>query len=148
MSTNADDERDDIDTRFAEIVSRWDDPPSEAHPSPTGRGGAPFFDAAPPPDAPEPPLVPESAVEPEDDEEGFDPPPVSPLPSPASDWPFYLALGGLVLGPLWLIWLVVASPTERSLMWLAGGLTVVGFITVVARQPRDRDPDEGDGAQV
>jgi len=88
-------------------------------------------------------------VPPEDEEETFVPPPPQPLPAVLTDWPFYLALGGLVLGPLALVLLVMLAPTERHLMWVAAGLTMAGFVTLVLRQPLDRDPDDtDDGARV
>ncbi|GMA39813.1 hypothetical protein [Mobilicoccus caccae] len=87
---------------------------------------------------------------PEDDEEkGYEPPPPRPLPAFFDDWPFYLALVGLVGGPLWLVYLALFDSTERSLMWAAGGLTLAGFATLVLRQPKDRDiDDDDDGARV
>lgn len=89
-------------------------------------------------------------VPPEDpDDETFTPPPPQPLPAFLGDWPFYLALGGLVLGPLLLVLLVMFAPTERHLMWVAAALTIAGFLTLVMRQPHDRDPDDtDDGARV
>ncbi|WP_052466753.1 hypothetical protein [Mobilicoccus massiliensis] len=85
----------------------------------------------------------------DDDEEGFVPPPPSPLPPVLTDWSFYLALVGLVGGPLWLLYLVFVTPTEHRQMWAAGALTIAGFVTLVLRQPHDRDPDDDDdGARV
>lgn len=163
-------EPDDVDARFADIVSRWDDAPDEARPDPEppvvpvddarahtapDPWGGPETEGAPP-GAPEPaPLfgspVPWRVHEvPEDlEDEGYEPPPPAPLPSPLHDWPFYLALVGLVGGPLWLVALAIFAPTEHSLMWMAGLLAAAGFVTLVVRQPRERDvDDDDDGARV
>lgn len=83
-----------------------------------------------------------------DEGEGFTPPPPAPLP-PGTDRLFWGALGGLVLGPLLLVWLVVARPSVGG--WataLAIALTVGGFACLVLRQPGDRDDDPTNGARV
>ena len=59
------------------------------------------------------------------------------------------ALLGLVLGPLMLVWLVVARPSVGG--WataVAIGLVVGGFVCLVLRQPGSRDDDPTNGARV
>ncbi|GAB49483.1 hypothetical protein [Mobilicoccus pelagius] len=190
MTTRDGGERDDVDARFAEIVERWEEPPSwaDAPPPPAGRAGGPDdgvpgapretgitppgdvaddptvggptdadTDGLPSGDAPpvraggfDDPVPWRTYSPPEDpDDETFTPPPPEPLPAFFTDWPFYLALCGLVLGPVGLVLLVVFAPTERHLMWGAAALTIAGFVTLVLRQPHDRDPDDtDDGARV
>ncbi|WP_226344925.1 hypothetical protein [Agilicoccus flavus] len=88
----------------------------------------------------------------EDDEGEFVPP--TPAPLPRGDLTFWGALLGLVVGPIWLLYLVVAQPYgSRLTMLLAVLLTVGGFGLLVSRLPRRRaseDDDENgdDGAVV
>ncbi|MDO5629858.1 MAG: hypothetical protein Q4G43_16210 [Mobilicoccus sp.] len=85
----------------------------------------------------------------DDEDEGYEPPPPSPLPSFWLDWPFYLALGGIVGGPLWLLYLTFSDSRATELKWMAGALIVIGFVTLVLRQPKERDiDDDDDGARV
>jgi len=159
--------RDDDDARFADIVARWDDPPPEVidrpAPSPSRREPRPepvvepldepvaerVVEQAPEPRTFEEPTPWRLHEPPEDEDEGFEPSPPRPLPSFYDDWPFYLALVGLVGGPLWLVFLAVFASTEHTKMLMAGVLTVAGFVTLVLRQPRERDvDDDDDGARV
>lgn len=83
----------------------------------------------------------------DDDEEGFTPPPPAPLP-PLGDRLFWGAVAGLVLGPLWLLWIVF---TRSGGFWsgaLSIGLVVGGFACLVLRQPTDRADGPDDGARV
>lgn len=80
-------------------------------------------------------------------EEHFTPAPPKPLPR--DDPAFWLSLVGLVGGPCWLLYLLVAdSYGDRLWRWLAGGLFIAGLVTLMFRSTRDpRDPDD-DGARV
>jgi hypothetical protein len=85
----------------------------------------------------------------EDDDEHFEPGPTAPLP-PQEDVQFWGIIVGLVAGPLLLLWLVLFRP-DVSDWWTLGalGLTVMGFVLLVMRQPRDRSEDDPDnGARV
>ena len=82
------------------------------------------------------------------DEEHFEPPPVT-LP-PQEDLHFWGAVIGLVGGPLLLLYVAMARPFHSE-RWFAAGvvLSLAGFALMVLRQPRHRDPTDGDdGARV
>ena len=84
-----------------------------------------------------------------DDDEHFEPGPTAPLP-PQEDLQFWGIIVGLVAGPLLLLWLVLFRPNVSS-WWTLGalGLTVMGFVLLVMRQPQARDEDDPDnGARV
>lgn len=82
------------------------------------------------------------------DDDRFTPPTPAPLP-PSSDRLFWGAVVGLVLGPLGLIWLVVARPSVGSwASFVVLALIVGGFACLVLRQPRERDDDPSNGARV
>ena len=86
-------------------------------------------------------------AEPPDDEH-YEPPPVT-LP-PQEDLHFWGAVVGLVAGPLLLLYVAMARPFHSD-RWFAAGvvLSLVGFGLLVLRQPRHRDPSDGDdGARV
>jgi hypothetical protein len=85
----------------------------------------------------------------EDDDEHFEPGPTAPLP-PQEDLQFWGIIVGLVAGPLILLWLVLFRPNVSD-WWTLGalGLTVMGFVLLVMRQPHDRTEDDPDnGARV
>jgi hypothetical protein len=85
----------------------------------------------------------------DDDDEHFEPGPTAPLP-PQEDIHFWGIVVGLVGGPLLLLWLVIFRP-DVSDWWVLGalGLTVLGFVLLVLRQPQSRDEDDPDnGARV
>lgn len=84
---------------------------------------------------------------PDPPEEHFTPPP--PRPLPRDDPGFWLSLVGLVGGPCWLFYLLLADPFgSRVWRWLAGAVFVAGLVTLLVRATRDpRDPDD-DGARV
>lgn len=83
-----------------------------------------------------------------EDDEGFTPPPTRPLP-PLSDRLFWGALGGLVMGPLGLVWLVFIRPESGFLAKVVVfGLIIGGFTCLVLRQPTHRGDDPDDGARV
>jgi hypothetical protein len=84
-----------------------------------------------------------------DDDEHFEPGPTAPLP-PQEDLQFWGIIVGLVAGPLVLLWLVLFRPNVSD-WWTLGalGLTVMGFVLLVMRQPHDRSEDDPDnGARV
>lgn len=80
------------------------------------------------------------------DEEHFVPPDVE-LP-PQEDLHYWSAVGGLVLGPVLLLWVVFARPFWSG-WWLLGSFTLMigGFMLLVLRQPKDRDEDD-DGVRL
>jgi hypothetical protein len=83
------------------------------------------------------------------DDEHFEPGPTAPLP-PQEDLQFWGIIVGLVAGPLVLLWLVLFRP-DVSDWWTIGalGLTVMGFVLLVMRQPHARDEDDPDnGARL
>ena len=83
------------------------------------------------------------------DDDHFEPGPTAPLP-PQEDLHFWGIVVGLVAGPLLLLWLVLFH-TGASKWWTlaALGLTIMGFVLLVMRQPQTRDEDDPDnGARV
>ncbi len=89
-----------------------------------------------------------SRAEPDDADDHYEPPPVT-LP-PQEDLHFWGAVVGLVGGPLLLLYVALARPFHSD-RWFAAGvvLSLVGFGLLVLRQPRHRDPTDGDdGARV
>jgi hypothetical protein len=128
--------------------------PSGVNPSPVvgsipvwrgATGAAPGADAVDGTDARERP----GASSADDDDEHFEPGPTAPLP-PQEDIHFWGIVVGLVGGPLLLLWLVIFRP-DVSDWWVLGalGLTVMGFVLLVLRQPHSRDEDDPDnGARV
>ena len=139
--------REDIDARFRELVARFDEP---AAPDP--RSGRP----APPtiPTEPAAPPVPaqwrmptDDAAHVLDDHEGFVPP--QPAPLPTGDPLFWATVGGLVAGPVWLLYLYFFDRYARGIWWaLAAGTFFAGVVLLLWRQPASRadlDPDD-DGA--
>ena len=83
------------------------------------------------------------------DDDHFEPGPTAPLP-PQEDLQFWGIIVGLVAGPLVLLWLVLFRP-DVSDLWTIGalGLTVMGFVLLVLRQPHARDEDDPDnGARL
>jgi hypothetical protein len=83
------------------------------------------------------------------DDDHFEPGPTAPLP-PQEDLQFWGIIVGLVAGPLVLLWLVLFRP-DVSNWWAIGalGLTVMGFVLLVLRQPHARNEDDPDnGARV
>lgn len=78
-----------------------------------------------------------------DEEDGFVPPP--PRPLPAGDLNFYGAIGGLVGGPLWLLYLFFFDRYARPVWWLlACAVFVGGLVLLILRQPEKRDDDWND----
>lgn len=80
-------------------------------------------------------------------EEHFEPP-VPTLP-PAHDATYWLAVAGLTLGPLLVVWAAVLSGDPDPGWWVLIGIlaTIAGFGLVVLRGSGERDPDD-DGARV
>lgn len=155
----------DIDAVFAAIVAGWDreadpdhrTPPTTSAPAAAGgTAGAP--NPAPPEAPPEPPvdapafaLAPQGwrvHVPPDDDQagdDGFEPPDP---PLPRGDLRFWLAVGGLVLGPVVFIVWALTGPHSTTLPYVLAGLgTVAGFAAVISQLPERHDEDD-DGARV
>lgn len=79
---------------------------------------------------------------PEDDD--FVPP--RPTPPSSNDVTFWLALAGIVGGPLWIIYLALAAPYSSRLWFaLAVGATLCGFGLMIMRLPARHDPEADDG---
>ena len=80
-------------------------------------------------------------------EEHFEPP--DPALPPAHDATYWLALAGLVLGPLIVVWAAVISGDPDPGWWVLLGIvaTIGGFGLMVMRGSGERDPDD-DGAVV
>ena len=119
---NADDP-DDIDARFREIIAGW-----EATTDPAA------------------PTTPRS-YEPTEPDDHFEPP--APTLPPAHDATFWLAIVGVVGGPLMILWATLLSGNPDPGWWVVAGIaaTVVGFGLIVLRGSTERDPDD-DGARV
>lgn len=149
-----------VDKAFADIVARLDDTPGPP-PSPSDADDADDApEAEPRPSGPVP--VPwrvdptgsvQKALLSDDEElfgadESFEPPAPAALP-PASDRTFWVALVGLVLGPVLLL-VALLGRDSLSSWWAWGGLAllVAGFGALVARLPRDRVDPGDNGARV
>ena len=87
-------------------------------------------------------------VPPEDDErtdDDFEPPDP---PLPRGEWRFWVAVLGLVLGPVVLIAWALTGPHSTSLPYvLAGVATIAGFVALMSGLPEQHDEDD-DGARV
>lgn len=163
MARPSEDDRDAIDQAFAEMVAGYhltadrpdplideqdsaaaDSTDTEADPPPPDAAGSdptwadehPLFQFEPEPE-------PEPAPEPE---ERFVPPEPPPIERPA--WPVLLAWIGLGYAVI----VVFAVVFGLDLPPWAGGLAVLGFVgaigVLIARLPRRRPPDSGDGATL
>jgi len=151
----------DIDSRFASIVAHWDEEAIDAPPDewgPTLTPLAPTPDVAP--DVARWPRPGDEAADPDDeqlfgwrgytpaeDDEHFDPP--APVLPPAHDATYWLAVLGICLGPLLIVWAAVLSRNPDPGWWVLLGiaLTVAGFGLMVVRGSGDRDPNDN-GARV
>ena len=82
----------------------------------------------------------------DDDEDHFEPPPVSPLP--AGDLQFWAIIVGMCGGPLLLLYLVLFN-RDASTYWIliAIALSVGGFALLVSRIPGHHGDDD-DGARL
>jgi hypothetical protein len=153
----------DIDTEFAAIVARWSTEDSGARPWPAAEDVSPAPDPTdsrrsldrpdptPPPGRDEvtvDPLIPPVwAVVPAEQEERFVPP--DPPPMRGGDLVFRLAWAGVLGGPLFILATVVLTPEiSRFWLFLAVLAFLAGFVTLVARLPRDRGEDDDDGAVI
>ena len=81
------------------------------------------------------------------EDEHYQPPPPN-LP-PVHDATYWLAVAGMTLGPLLVIWAAMVSRNPDPGWWVLTGivLTVAGFGLMVLRGSGERDPDDN-GAQV
>ncbi len=84
---------------------------------------------------------------PPDIDDHFEPPPPD-LP-PAHDATYWLAVAGLTLGPVLIMWAAVFSNNPDPGWWVLFGiaLTVAGFGLMVLRGSGERDPDDN-GARL
>lgn len=144
------DEQTDFDARFAEIVSQLSGPGD-----PEAAATRPQEPAAKPPPVnivmPGQWRVPDSGAAHDilDDEGSYEPP--APAPLPRDDFQFWAICGALIGGPLWLIYLFAFDRETRPLWWiLACGLSVLGLVLLVLRQPANRDDLDpfDDGARL
>ncbi len=147
-----------LDARFESVLSGWDlDAPNDpTAPPEVGPAQQPPEQSVETPDARERAADPAAAPSsfdtgwrvhvPPEIEEHFEPPDPS-LP-PAHDATYWLALGGIVLGPLLVLWAAFSGNPDPG-WYVAVGVvvTTAGFALLVLRGSRDRDPDD-DGARV
>jgi hypothetical protein len=135
-----DDDRDAIDRAFAELVAGYYRTADRVEPPPLS---APV--PAPGPElgsVPDPVDVPDEPDEVESD--WYDPGPPPPLPKPA--WPVLVAWLGMGYAVLAVLAVVVGVRLPTWASWLAVAGFVGAFGILVARLPRQRPPDAGDGA--
>ncbi len=146
-----------LDARFEAVLSGWDlDSPSDPTAAPeAGPDQQPPERPGEPPDTSERTADPAAAPRsdtgwrvhvPPEIEEHFEPP--DPGLPPAHDATYWLALGGIVLGPLLVLWAAFSGNSDPG-WYVAIGvvLTTAGFGLLVMRGSKDRDPDD-DGARV
>jgi hypothetical protein len=82
----------------------------------------------------------------EEEEEHFEPPPVSPLP--VGDLQFWAILAGMVGGPLLLVYLVFFNRNLSHYLTLVSiAMSVGGFVLLVSRLP-GQEGDDDDGARL
>lgn len=120
-----------------EPTSWADDHPLFRYPPPDAAADAP-------PDLPGPAGLPDAHPGPPEQEERFVPEPPPPLPKPA--WPVLLAWLGMGYALLMVLAVVVGVRLPAWAGWMAILGFVAGFGILVARLPRHRPPDAGDGA--
>ncbi len=82
---------------------------------------------------------------PDEDEEHFEPPPVTPLP--AGDLAFWGILVGMGGGPLLLLYLIFFNPDAGYWILTAIAMFIGGFVTLVSRMPGHHEDDD-DGARL
>ncbi|HMT33239.1 MAG TPA: hypothetical protein PKA99_11480 [Dermatophilaceae bacterium] len=87
------------------------------------------------------------SYEPPDADDHFEPP--EPALPPAHDATFWLAIGGIIAGPLLILWATLVSGNPDPGWWVLTGIaaTIVGFGLIVMRGSAERDPDD-DGSRV
>ncbi|GAB3584762.1 hypothetical protein [Calidifontibacter terrae] len=135
------DDQPEFDRRFEELTSDWHSEEAERQsPQP-----------AAPPVMPVIPAQWRATDRPsflEDHDPGFTPPPPAPLPK---DEMFWVTIGALVVGPLWLLYLFFFDRYTSGFWWaVAAGVFFAGVLLLVFRQPAnrdDQDPDD-DGARL
>ena len=77
--------------------------------------------------------------------------PPEPAPIDTDDPSLVIMLLALIIGPVWLLYLLFADRYANLVWWFAAvAITLTGFALAVARQPKSRDEDdpEDDGARV
>ena len=145
----------DIDSQFASIIALWDQegsaaPLDERRPDPQTHEvlpNRPTLPGLPLTETDDDRFIGWRGYAPPEDDEHFDPP--APTLPPAHDATYWLAVLGICLGPLVIVWAAVLSHNPDPGWWVLFGLavTVAGFALMVLRGPGDRDPDDN-GARV
>lgn len=152
----------DVDLQFASIIAHWEDvaPTRPLVDGPAAPSSA--DESLPPPISQQPVTGPQSAAGLDDDDalfgwRGYAPPPeiddhFAPGPPdlpPVHDATYWLAVAGMVLGPLIIVWAAVLSGNPDPGWWVLVGIavTVAGFALMVLRGSGERDPDDN-GARV
>lgn len=126
--------------RGAERSAGATNPPPAALPPAPREPPRPAFDVAP--DAWRVHIPPDDA---DQADEGFEQPDP---PLPKGDVRYWLALAGLVLGPLVFIVWALSGPHSTTLpLYLSGLATLLGFVALVSRLPDKHDEDDN-GARV
>lgn len=91
--------------------------------------------------------VPDVIADEDENEDADDFVPPDPEPLDSDDPATIVMIAALVVGPLWLLYLLFFDRYAAWLWWsLAALVTVTGFVLAIARQPQSRDeedPDEG-----
>ena len=160
MTRPREDDQEAVERAFAELVAGYHltsdrpDPLAEPPVDPELRADPePRSDRRPPAEATsgwanDHPLFRYQAAEPEPAQEEYDeryqPGPPPPLPAPG--WPVLLAWLGMGYAVLIVLAIAVGVSLPGWAGWLAIGGFVGGFGILVAKLPRNRPPDAGDGA--
>lgn len=110
--------------------------PASQPPAPRGHGDPP---------APSAPHAWRSHELPDEDEEHFEPPPVTPLP--AGDLAFWGILAGMGGGPLLLLYLIFFNRDAGYWILTAIAMFIGGFVLLVSRMPGHHGDDD-DGARL
>lgn len=145
-----------VDAAFADIVARLEDGPSAGPPPSSPEDETPprpVAQATPLPWRVDPTGSVEKALLSEDEElfgeeESFVPAAPAALP-PATDRTFWVALVGVVLGPVLLLVALLGRDSVSSWWaWAGLALLVTGFGALVVRLPREREDPGDNGARV
>lgn len=128
------DEQAEFDRRFDELTSDWHAEEAERQ--------------SPPPAIPQQWRAVNRPSFLDDHEPDFTPPTPAPLPS---DEMFWVTMGCLVIGPIWLLYLFFFDRYVSGFWWaLASCVFFAGILLLVFRQPANRDDQDpnDDGAKL